>query len=283
MTHEIIKLETLELQLAKEFLVDENNIKKIQGQIDDLKKNVYDFSTLEGIKEAKELKTRANKFVKELKEFCEPLEADGKKIANARSAITTKLATGKDAVIDQILAPIYEREDKLKAIKNKLFIASHNAQSNADKLADLRTLEGYDWLGFEEEAVKLVNQHRTWLENEKIKFDEEARLVKEAEEKARLERENQIRLEAEAEKRKAEQEAEAKRQTELRIKQEAEQAKLKEIAETERLAKNKEHQAKIHNEILEDLSKLHSGNIDEAKAIIKAIAKGEIRNLKITY
>ena len=30
-------------------------------------------------KEAKELKTKANKFVKELKDFCEPLEADGKK------------------------------------------------------------------------------------------------------------------------------------------------------------------------------------------------------------
>ena len=67
-----------------------------------VKNNVYDFSTLEGIKEAKELKTKANKFVKELKDFCEPLEADGKKIANARSAITTKLATGKDAVRSEL-------------------------------------------------------------------------------------------------------------------------------------------------------------------------------------
>jgi hypothetical protein len=323
MTHEIIKLETLELQLAKEFLVDENNIKKIQGQIDDLKKNVYDFSTLEGIKEAKELKTKANKFVKELKEFCEPLEADGKKIANARSAITTKLATGKDAVIDQILAPIYEREEKIKAIKNKLFIPSLNAGAVAEKLAEIEALAGYDWLAFKDEAEKLLEQHKGFLTNEKIKFDEEARLVKEAEEKARLERENQIRLEAEAranaqaelrikqeserlelekqnairaeqdkaeaEKRKAEQEAEAKRQTELRIKQEAEQAKLKEIAEAERLAKNKEHQAKIHNEILEDIlrflpfSNQYEDFEERAKKIVKFIAKGEIRNLKIIY
>ena len=113
--NEIIKLETLELELAREFLVDENNIKKLQTQIDELKNNVYDFSTAEGIKQAKELKTKANKFVKELKEFCEPLEADGKKIANARSAITTRLATGKDAVVEQILAPVYEREDKIKS------------------------------------------------------------------------------------------------------------------------------------------------------------------------
>ena len=38
---EIIKLETLELELAREFLVDENNIKKLEAQIDELKNNVY--------------------------------------------------------------------------------------------------------------------------------------------------------------------------------------------------------------------------------------------------
>ena len=146
--NEIIKLETLELELAREFLVDENNIKKLQTQIDELKNNVYDFSTAEGIKQAKELKTKANKFVKELKEFCEPLEADGKKIANARSAITTRLATGKDAVVEQILAPVYEREDKIKSIKSKLFNPSLNAGSNAEKLAEIEALINYNWLAF---------------------------------------------------------------------------------------------------------------------------------------
>ena len=272
--NEIIKLETLELELAKEFLVDENNIKKLQTQIDELKNNVYDFSTAEGIKQAKELKTKANKFVKELKEFCEPLEADGKKIANARSAITTRLATGKDAVVEQILAPVYEREDKIKSIKSKLFNPSLNAGSNAEKLAEIEALINYNWLALEEEANKVIEQHKGFLTNEKIKFDEEAKLTQKAEEKARLERENQIKLEAEAK---------ANAIAELKIKQEYERLEG-EKQEAEKLTKNKEHQAKIHNEIVEDLLKYFDKiNQEQAKDIVRLFAMNKIRNLKITY
>jgi len=286
---EIIKLETLELELAREFLVDENNIKKLEAQIDELKNNVYDFSTVEGIKQAKELKTNANRFVKELKEFCEPLEADGKKIANARSAITTRLATGKNAVVEQILAPIYEREDKIKLIKNKLFIPSLNSGANAEKLAEVEALNDYNWLAFEKEAKDLLLRHKSFLTNEKINFDEEIRLAKESEEKARLEKENQIKLEAEAK---------ANAMAELRIKQEcerleeaikqeliqieAQKRKLEiETQEVKKLSESREHQAKIHNEVLQDLEKFVG--TEKAKEIIKAIAKGEIKNLKITY
>ena len=292
---DIIKIENLELQLAREFLVDENNIKRFQTEIENLKNNVYDFSTLEGIKEAKELKTKANKFVKELKDFCEPLEADGKKIANARSAITTKLATGKDAVIEQILAPVYEREDKIKLIKNKLFIPSLNAGSNAEKLAEVESFANYNWLAFEEEAKKLIEQHKTFLSNEKIKFDEEARLAKETEAKAKQETENQIRLEAEKKaEEKFKQDAdkiEKEKQDAIKDaikaeqdKNEAEKRKQEaEKQEAEKLAKNKEHKAKIHNEILESLKNHIVLEEDLAKEIIKAIAKGEIKNLKIIY
>lgn len=297
--NEIIKLETLELELAREFLVDENNIKKLEAQIDDLKNNVYDFSTVEGIKQAKEFKTNANKFVKELKEFCEPLEADGKKIANARSAITTRLATGKNAVVEQILAPIYEREDKIKLIKNKLFMPSLNSGANAEKLAEVEALNNYNWLAFEKEAKDLLLRHKSFLTNEKINFDEETRLAKESEEKARLEKENQIKLEAEA---KANAMAELKikqecERLEKAIKQELEAQKRKleiETQEAEKLSESKEHKAKIHNEILEDLSneiyfafpfsvESKSYSEDLAKNIIKSIAKGKIKNLKINY
>jgi hypothetical protein len=290
---EIIKLETLELQLAKEFLTNENNIKDIQKQIDELKNNVYDFSTMDGVNEAKELKTKANKFVKELKEFCEPLEADGKKIANARSAITTKLTTGKDAVIDQILAPVYEREDKIKLIKSKLFIPSLNAGANAEKLAEVEAFNSYDWLAFKADAELILSQHKAFLLNEKIRFDNEAKIALEIENRARQEKENQMRLEAEAR---------ANAVAELKIKQEyerlekekdnairAEQAKIEaekrraelEAQEAERLAKSRDNQVKIHNEILQDLEKFV--DTEKAKELIKAIAKGEIKNLKIIY
>ena len=310
MTNEIITFANLKLELAKEFLVDENNIKKIQNQIEDLKKRVYDFSTLEGIKEAKELKTKANKFVKELKDFCEPLEADGKKIANARSAITTKLATGKDAVIEQILAPVYEREEKIKSIKNKLFIPSLDATSNAAKIAEIENLKDYNWLGFAEEALALIEQHKQFLLNEKIKFDEQERLAKEAAEKARLEREEAIRIEAETKAKLAAQKEiddanarveKAKLDAEAKIKQ-AEEAALKrttELATESKLVKiiedkSVERQKVVHNEILLDLKNIgitfDDGTVsdetvgyDLAKEIVTAIAKGKIRNLKIIY
>jgi hypothetical protein len=262
MTNTIIKFENLELELAREFLTNEDNIKKIQSQIDDLKNNVYDFSTIEGIKQAKELKTKANKFIKELKEFCEPLEADGKKIADARSKIITKLSTGKDAVVEQILSPIYEREDKIKLIKSKLFIPSLNAGANIEKLKEVENLKNFQWLAFKEEAEKLIEQHEQFLLNEKIKFDNDARLAKEAEEKARLERENQLKIEAENRAKQEAQKAidEANRR--------AEQAKLdaenRIKAVTERLERQK-------LEVIKDI--LHRNN-EKLKLLLKETQHG---------
>lgn len=292
--NEIIKIENVELTLGREFLTNEENIKKIQIQIEGLKSMVFDFSTKEGVKQAKELKTKANHFVKNLNEFCKPLEAEGKAIADARSAINTKLVSGKQNVIDEILKPVSEREDKIKLIKSKLFLTSHNAASNLEKLAEVESLENYEWLAFSDEALPLIEQHKTFLLNEKIKFDAEAKAAAEAAEAARIARENQIkaeteaRVKAEAQKqideanRRAEQakiDAERRLEAETRNKIQ-EEAKLK--TEEEAKAKNVQHQAKIHNETLEDMM---SVGMDEesAKNLIKSIVKGQIRNLKITY
>lgn len=294
----IIKIETLELTLAKEFLTDEKNIAKIQKDIEGLKTIAFDFSTKDGIKQAKELKTNANKFVKELKEFCEPLEADGKKIADARSAISTKLSTGKNNVIDEILAPIAEREEKIKSIKGKLFIPSLDAASNAAKIAEIEALKDYKWLGFGEEALPIIEQHKQFILNEKIKFDEQEKLAKEAAEKARLDREEAIRVEAETRAKLAAQKEiddanaraeKAKLDAETKIEEIKKEISkdIQELPQVKFIVKNddKAHQAKIHNEILEDLLKIGSGDmgIDEYKGIIKAIAKGQIRNLNIIY
>jgi hypothetical protein len=293
----IIKIETLELTLAKEFLTDANNIAKIQKDIDGLKTIAFDFSTKEGIKQAKELKTNANKFVKELKEFCEPLEAEGKKIADARSAISTKLSTGKNNVIDEILAPIAEREEKIKSIKGKLFIPSLDAASNAAKIAEIEALKDYKWLGFEEEALPIIEQHKQFIFNEKIKFDEQERLAKEAAEKARIEKEEAIRAEAEAKAKLAAQkeidEANARAEkAKLDAETKIEEIKKEISKDLQTITKNddKAHQAKIHNEILDDLKYNVNFGCDDARldteqamAIIKAITKGLIRNLKIIY
>ena len=305
----VLKISDCSLELKREIITNEANINKFIDGIKALKTRVFDFSTKEGIKEAKELKTEANKFVKELKEFCDPLEADGKKVAEARSKITTTLATGKEAVIDQILAPVLEREEKIKVIKSKLFVPSLDSSSNAAKLAEIESLKDYKWLAYEEEATKLLDQHKQFLSNEKIKFDEQERLAKEEAEKAKLAREEAIRIEAETKAKLASQKEidEANARVEA-IKVEAGRKieeiknaitndifKLQIISEEPVVAvgsfstsKDKEHQAKIHNKIVEDMYCL-LGHIDGSKArevakhVIKAIAKGEIRNLKITY
>jgi hypothetical protein len=295
--NEIIKFENLQIELSKDFLINPENIKKIQDGIESLSKNVYDFSTESGIKEAKELKTQANKFVKQLKEFCEPLEADGKKIADIRSSITTKLTTGKDAVIDKILALVYLVEDKIKTLKTKLFIPSLNAQDNLNKINEIESLKDFNWLAYKDEALKLLDQHKTFLENEKIKFDKEAEDKKIAEENARLEKEEKIRREAREEvETKAKKDIEeanrraenTEREANRKLQEQADQ-KAKEQADEEAKTKDIENQRRVHNEILEDLKNITAGFEDErigydnAKAIIEAIARGKIRNLKIIY
>jgi len=301
----VLKISDCSLELKREIITNEANINKFIDRIKALKTRVFDFSTKEGIKEAKELKTEANKFVKELKEFCDPLEADGKKVAEARSKITTTLATGKEAVIDQILAPVIEREEKIKVIKGKLFVPSLDSSSNVAKLAEIESLKDYKWLAYEEEATQLLEQHKQFLLNEKIKFDKQERLAKEEAEKARLAREEAIRIEAETKAKLAAQKEidEANARVEA-IKVEAER-KIEEVknAITNDISKlqepvvavgsfstskDKEYQAKIHNEVLLDLKNVgitddETVGYDLAKEIVKAIVKGEIRNLKIIY
>jgi len=290
----ILKVCDIELELKREIITNEANIDKFINGIKALKTRVFDFSTKEGIKEAKELKTEANKFVKELKEFCDPLEADGKKVAEARSKITTTLATGKEAVIDQILAPVLEREEKIKVIKSKLFVPSLDSNSNAAKLAEVEGLKDYKWLAFEEEALQLIEQHKQFLLNEKIKFDEQERLAKEAAEKVRIEKEEAIRVEAEAKAKLAAQKEideanaraeKAKIDAEAKVEQIVSQYRPATIS-TPKLAQidlTIERQKVVHNEILKDLADFGLNNEDFSKDLIKAIANGKIRNLKITY
>lgn len=297
----ILKISDCSLELKREIITNEANINKFIDGIKAFKTRVFDFSTKEGIKEAKELKTEANKFLKELKEFCDPLEADGKKVAEARSKITTTLASGKEAVIDQILAPVLEREEKIKVIKSKLFVPSLDSNSNAAKLAEIESLKDYKWLAFEEEATQLIEQHKSFLSNEKIKFDEQERLAKEEAEKARVAREEAIRIEAETKAKLAAQKeideanarvAAIKAEAEKKI-EEVKNAITNDISKLQEpvkatvgsfsTSKDKEHQAKIHNEILKDLADFGLNNEDFSKDLIKAIAKGKIRNLKIIY
>lgn len=277
MENQIISIADCKLELSKGFISDTKKVEVFAKELDGLSKIVLDLSTKEKIKEAKQLRTQANKFVDKLKEFCEPFEEEGKRIATARSTISCKLNKSKSSVIESLLAPINEREAKVKAIKDKLFIPSTDSFSNTTKLKELEELDNYDWFGFADEILPVIERQKEFLLNEKIKFDEEARLKAEAEEKARVERESQIRAEAEAKAKEESQKAidEANKKVE---------ELQKEIVKPKSfLAPNRDYQAKIHNEILEDLKNNTALGEDLAKEIIKAIAKKEIRHLTINY
>jgi hypothetical protein len=289
MTNEIT-IYDIKVPTKREEVCNRDNINKLLENIEGLRNNVLKFDTKEDIKESKAFKTNANKFIKEFKEFCDPLEEEGRIIAKTRSEVKLTL----EKIVEEKLAPIVEREEKLKVIKDNLFIPSLNIDSCVAKKTNLILLDNYDWFGLKDEALPLINQSITFLDNELLGFEKAAKEKLEAEEKQRLERENLIKEQAklEAEKaaanaiaeanRRAEQaEAEARRKVEQEARDKA-IADAKAKAEEELKAKNKDHQAKIHNEILTDLD-FYVGDAELKKEIVRAIAGGKIRNLKIIY
>ena len=142
----------------KELLTDPDNLESILTEITSLENLVFDLSTNEGVDDIKSLKSDAIKWVKELKAFCEPLEADGKRISDARSAITVKLLTGKESVINKVLEPIVNIENKLKALNIQIVTPINDLQSCDIRLQEIEELKAYNWLAFKEEADKLILQ-----------------------------------------------------------------------------------------------------------------------------
>jgi len=268
------KLILPELPKERGDIIKQDNVDKLLNQINDLNNIVFDFTKEDDISQAKDFKKNANKFIKEFKSFCDPLEEEGKKIAKTRSNIKLTL----EKIVDEKLFPLKEREDKIKAIKNKLFIPSLDIHSCKSKLQDLNDLNNYSWLAFEEEATALVEQSKNFLENELIKFEKEEQERIEAEEKAKKEREEQLVKEAEERARRDER---RKIEEEKRLKEENEQNILDYKQEVQC---EKEHKRTIHNDILSDLMDLEEEiTTDQYKVIIKAIANGRIKHLTIKY
>jgi len=286
MTNEI-QIYNIKTTLNKDFITNEESVNNFLEEINSLKDIVFDFNNADDIKKAKELKTQANKSVKLLKEICEPYEAEGKKIANIRSKISTTLSTGKDNIIDQILKPINDAEKKLKEIKHT-DITFPNIQVIDYKLKEFEELYNFNWLALKDEAINILNSLKETAllkkqtlqkeEEERLKEEERARkeredaIRKEAEEKARIEADNRIKRELE----------EKERSLQLQKQQEELQAgKLKE--EEERKANNIEHKRKVHNEIFKAMIPVVMTADGYLKDLIKAVAKGEIPHLYIKY
>lgn len=163
----------------------------------------------------------------------------------------------------------------------------------------------------EDQAAELERLRKEAVERERK--DAEERIRREATEKARIEAEEKAKKEAEERQRQAENERKA-REAELekarlesqQAKEAAERAerekaeaieaerkrqedeKLKAEEERKKREADKAHFAKINNEALEDIRDCGIDGspeyrADVAKAVVEAIARGEIRNVKINY
>ena len=293
----------LGMPLTKELLLDKNNLNSVLEKINQLQEVRVDLSTKKSIDEAKVIKKHANAFIKALKDFCEPLEADGKAIADARSKITTALMTGKDAVIGKILKPIEDLENALEKLKKDIYIRSLSEKEAIERLGICNKKLKMEWYAYKDEAISLLEQQAVFIQNEifgfeKMRIEEEnAKKIAEEAEKIRIEK---MRIEAEIKAQEIHIEAERKAE-QMRIEAEENAKKIKEQAqkdaelikiEFKENQKNKEieeknldveHQRKINNEIKDALCFIANISDDTAKVIIKAIAKGEIKNLKIVY
>lgn len=271
-----IQIFNIELPNKREDVSNRENINNLLIQIKSLENNIFSFETKELIKEAKAFKTNANKFIDEFKKFCDPLEEEGRTIAKTRSEVKLTL----ERIVDGKLQPIVEREKNLKSLKDKLFVPSSDINSCNAKLIELKQLDNYDWFALKDEALTLITQSKTFLENEILGFEKLAQEKAEAEEKIRLTREEEIRKNAILE-------------TELRLKkeQEAKEAAIKAqvfmstpviFSELKiETVNNIDDKRKIYNEMINAISQFDTKDKESCKALIKAIADGKIPNLYI--
>jgi len=270
MTNEI-QIYNSKVVLDKQLITDQSKVDAFLEEIKDLNNIVFDFSSKEGIDEAKKLKTQANKSVKILKEFCEPFEAEGKKIANIRSKITTTLVTGKDNIIDKILYPVNEAEKKLKYIKETALSFSTIDEINY-KLDELEGLKSFDWLAYKEEALKIITLVSKQILLQKLELEKAEEEKRKEEEKRRFEREEQI-------KNQAKEQVRLRIENELRLKSEAQALLLeKEKREEQQRVNDVKHRRKINDEILQILN-----NFQDNKSLIVEIARGNVPHLYIKY
>ena len=297
------KFQEIGMPLSKELLTNKNSLDAILENIKSLESVPIDISTKDGIKQAKEIKTHANRFVKALKEFCEPLEAEGKAIADARSLISTTLVTGKNAVVTNILKPIEELEAKFSEIVKDKNVPSKSEAENKVRTEKYNALLVFEWHALKTDADAIISAQLVFLKNEAFGFEKQ-RLEAERAEAEKLEAERIAREQLAIERQKIE--AERKILEAQKIEAEKEAILVKENAELEAKKKAQEilaeakkeadsvkpvsqgtcaieRQKAVHNEILNDLCLNCSLDKETAKKIIIAIAKGYVKNLKISY
>lgn len=167
--------------------------------------------------------------------------------------------------------------------------AAEQRRVEAEKAAALKAAEETRLAAEKAAADKLAAEQKERERAEQEKRDAEARAAKaEAEAKAAAEKAERDRVEAERLAGQREKEAREKAERDAQAAVVAERQRVaaqqaKEKAEAEAREKDKKHKASVNNAAVAALSKEAAISEDTAKAVITAIAKGLIPNVKISY
>lgn len=215
-------------------------------------------------------------------------------------SIAEKIAALNALVIDEKLQEFESDAHRAKtnamAVLNAAYSAKVIQEKEQEELARLRAEAAAREQKEHEERIAREAAESARLAAEKAAADERQKIAieqakKELEAQAAIEKANREKLEAENARLRQEQEAKAAAERAEQEKQRAieaerqriENERLAEIAAAEQREKNKNHAKKINNEALADLIKASGITDEQAKKIVTAIAKGEVRNVQINY
>ena len=322
MANEIIKVEETDKALVitgqienwEDFFLDAKNFSPIVEFTKARARGlVADPTTKEGQIERKSLVKKINALVKDI----DKAHDDVVKAYKEKSGKIDKVRkTVKDTLLmykEELLAPIKEieqRQAEIVEIDNMPATRAIGCDSASLKylLEELDGLEKKDWKESKADAIYSIGEARRQINDmlaRQEKAEEDARKLAEyqrreaefaAAEKAKAQEElkkaqaeaEQAKKEAEEAKRKAEQ-AETEKVAAEKAKEIAEAKvpdwKKNEIPESERLLPEDvtERKRRFNREALEKMTDYTNGDVDAAKAIITAIAKGQVPHIFIDY
>lgn len=206
-------------------------------------------------------------------------------------------------VLKEMLSARIERDTQAAELKRlQEEEVERKAQAERDRIAkeaaDKARIEAEQKAAREKaEAEAKAKAERERIQAEKDEADRRAHEAKAAQEAAEkkaeqdrvdaIEREKQAKEKAEADRVAAEQKAQADKEAAIQAerKRQADEAAAKK-AEDDRRAADQAHRGKINSEVLADLQKIIDEGIngeDPMKDLVKAMATGKIRHVKINY
>ena len=286
---------------------------EIENQV---RSGVYDISTAKGRDEIKSVAYKIARSKTALDNMGKALGEEALRTKQAIDSERRKVRERLDALKDEIRKPLTEFEEREKnriagheqAISDirdavNFDVPDPDVETISARIESMEKRCRREWEEFSQrgaDAYKASKEKLTQMLDARKKRDAEQaeleRLRREQEERERLEREERMKQEA-ADKARREAEEKAKKEAEESARRAAEEKEAALKAERERVERekreqeelaakreaDKNHKAKINNGALSCLTEKCGLDDDQANSVVAAIARGEIKHVKIFY